>query len=389
MWTPEMRDTFVSRAVNSEEERGNQNGYWYNVMPKNQVPDEENPKKAAVTKALMNTILENPEYRIFALKIYDILMKKVMSNPFTRFHYNTNFVVQLKGGSSYMYLIGKADETFPYSDMDIVIYINPHLQSDVFNAIKDTLGTVVQQTISQYKRSIDFMFFSNREKMSQDKIDKQSNEQFVSDELIASFKEDYNEALSKISTDDGTFVSPFERNEFRNASSKQSFVIENSIAKKDSVVRIELPHFEMCERIPMRKTPLFCSVNRSIRFNRLADPGKGKLVGAFDLFRIRFNNLYIFKNEEDGKTYRESATADFIDISIAHQDDAELYDFWENGRMVLINDAVSNIWIVIPDIQTMLRDLYKMIHVYDCPEAKKDKRVKRYEALLEISRNKA
>ena len=381
MWTPMMRDEFISKALNSEDDRGNQGYYWFNVMPKNVAPDEENPKKALVTKALMNTILENPNYRIFALKIYDILINKVTSNPYTRQHYQTNFVIQVKGGSSYMYLLGKTDdEMFPHSDMDIVIYINPHMPEYAFNQLKDTLSTIVQQSISQYKRCIDFMFFSNKERMSKDQINKQACEQFLSDDLISAFKEDYNEALSKISGDEGTFVSPFEGNEFRNAASKHSFIIENSNVKQDAVVRVEVPHFPMCERIPLRKSPLFCSSNKSIRFNRVS-ADKGEMIGAFDLFRIRFNNLFMFKDVEEDKMYRESITADFIDISIACQDDAELHDFWANGRMIVVNDVVANMWITMPDIQTMLRDLYKMIHVYECPESKKEKRIKRYKAL--------
>ena len=392
MWTPVMREGFVSRAVNSTEERGNQGYYWYNVMPKITTPDEEDPKKAMLTKALMNTIFANPEYRIFALKIYDILVKKITSNQFTRVHYQTNFVVQIKGGSSYMYLLGKADETFPYSDMDIVIYINPHLPKHLFDSLKDTLATIVLQTISQYKRAIDFMLFSNRDKMSPEQVSKQAMEQFVPDELIARFKETYNKALAEISnteTTKGTFVSPFEGNDFRNAASKHSCVIDNSRVKENAVVRIEVPHFKLCERIPLKKTPMFCSYNKTIKFNRIQDPSKGHVQGSFDLFRIRFNNLYMSSDNEDNKTYRENVTADFIDISISNQDDAELHDFWSHGKMVLVNDVVSGMWLVIPDILTMVRDLYKMLHIYECPEAKREKREKRYKALLDIMKNNA
>lgn len=385
MWTPAVRNNFITSAINSTDERGHQGQYWFNVLPKNNKPDEENPKKAAVTHALMNTIFINPQYRIFALKIYDILINKITSNQFTRQHFNKNIVVMLKGGCSYSYLLGSATETFPYSDIDLVIYINPNLPTSVFDNLKETLNAIVLQTISQYKRAIDFMFFSNKERMTEEQIRRQAAEQFIPDELIEQLKEDFIKALHDISTEDGTFVSPFEGNEIRNTASKYSFIIEKSIANEDAVVRVEVPHFEQCERIPLRKSPMFCTHNRTITFNRVN--GDKEVKGNFDLYRIRFNNLYMYKDnesEDPEKLYRENVTADFIDISIASQDDAELQDFWQHGRSVFVHDIHSNIWMVIPDAVTMLNDLYKMLTVYECPEAKRDKRQRRYDALSAI-----
>lgn len=387
VWTPQMRNEFVMNAVTCEEERGRKGPYWFNVLPKNNKPDEENPKKAAVTNVLMNTIFENPKYRIFALKIYDILINKIMGNPLTRMHYTKNIVVQLKGGTSYTYLIGEAHEDFPYSDLDIVIYINPYLPSHLFAQIKDTLSTIVLQTISQYKRSIDTMFFSNKERLAPEQLERQP-EQFLSDELIASFKTDYNEALASLNNEEGTYLSPFENNEFRNAASKQSYMICNSKVQENSVVRVELPHFELCERIPLRKTPMLCSHNKTIDFNRMGNDHDSNLKGAFDLYRIRFNNLYVpaEKNIEESsdRVVRENITADFIDISIAGQEDAELLHFWNYGRYLTINDSASNIWITIPDASTMLNDLWKMLNLYECPEAKKERRRKRFSILEKL-----
>jgi hypothetical protein len=385
LWTPQMRNDFVKKALSSEEERGHNGPYWFNVLPKNTKPDEENPKKSAVTKVLMNTIFENPQYRIFALKMYDILINKIMGNPFTRPHFMKNIVVQLKGGVSYTYLIGESNDDFPYSDLDIVIYINPYLPTDFFKQIKDTLSTIVLQTISQYKRSIDFMFFSNKERFTPEQIERQNAEQFLSDDLIDSFKADYNEALASLSDDKGTYLSPFENNEFRNAASKQSYMICNSNVKENSVVRVELPHFEMCERIPLRKTPMLCSYNKTIDFNRLGNDNDSSMKGAFDLYRIRFNNQYVSsETNTDDRIIRENITADFIDISIAGQEDVELISFWNYGRYLTINDTASNVWITIPDAATMLDDLWKMLNLYECPEAKKEKRQKRFEILEKL-----
>jgi hypothetical protein len=383
IWTPSDRDNFIATALNSPDERGNENNYWFNVMPKHEKADDENLKKTAITGALMKTIFETPKFRIFALKMYEILIGKITGNQYTRQHYNRNIVVMLKGGTAYTYLTGADSEIFPYSDLDIVIYINPYLPQVVFNTIKDTLNTIVLQTISQYKRCIDFMFFSNKERMTEDQIRKQSGEQFIPDNIIAEFKHEYVKNLNEISTDEGTFVSPFEGNEFRNAASKHSYIIDNSCVQEDHVVRVEVPHFPACERIPLKKTPMFCSFNSTINFNRVE--GNENLKGVFDLYRIRFNNLYMFKDPEDEeKTYRENITADFIDISIAGQDDAELKDFWNFGSTLLINDYTANMWLVIPDARSMLNDLYKMLTLYECPEGKKEKRMKRFEAIKKI-----
>lgn len=401
-WTPSMRNSFIATALNSDKEKGNNGPYWFNVFPKSNKPDEESPKKALVTKALMNTIFSNPKYRIIVLKIYEILINKITSNPFTRQHYHKNIMVVLKGGVSYTYILGKADDTFPYSDLDVVVMINPHLPQAVFESIKEALNTIVLQTISQYKRSIDFMFFSNRNRMSQEQVDKQRAEQFMSDELVEQFQKDYNAAISELCDDscDGMFVSPLESNEFRNAASRHSYIIANSHTHAESVVRVDVPHFEMCERIPLKKTPLFCSHNRSISFNRNADKQHQQLKGAFDLYRIRFNNMFVPNVPEtaddassdsgssnhggSGRLRREHVTADFVDISIPAQDDVELREFWNNGRILMVNDITSNIWLAIPDLPTMINDLHKMLTVYECPEAKRAKRQLRYDILKNL-----
>jgi hypothetical protein len=41
-------------------------------------------------------------------------------------------------------------------------------------------------------------------------------------------------------------------------------------------------------------------------------------------------------------------------------------------------------WLVIPDARSMLNDLYKMLTLYECPEGKKEKRMKRFEAIKKI-----
>ncbi len=380
IWTSEDRNEFIEYALNMKDnDRGRRGPYWFNTMSKISKPDNENENKAKVTNVLMNTIFKKPEYRVIALRIYQILLEKIFSHAMIRDLYQRDIVILLKGGSSYTYLIGGNNDIFPYSDLDIVIYINPNLPKEEFENVKYLVNTLVLQTISQYKRTIDHMLFLN----------KPNSDQFLSEELVEKFKEDYERALNEIDDKRGVFVSAFESIASRNACSKYSFIIADSLVDEDKVVRVEIPHFENCERIPLRKTPLFCSHNRSISFNRTGDD-KMEIKGCFDLYRLRWNNLFVIDPELEETASEtspcnsmsyESATADFIDISIPGYEDAELKDFWSHGRFMNVFDSYANIWISIPDYVSVMNDLHKMLYVYECPEAKREKRQKKYDFL--------
>jgi hypothetical protein len=382
-----MRNNFIEEARTGDNDKGNKGYYWFNVMPKINKPDEENPKRTEATRALMNTIFQNPKYRVIALRIYEILVHRMLANPFIRLHYQTNLVVMLKGGTAYTYMVGYSDETFPYSDLDLVICINPFLEEALFKQIKDSVNIIVLQTISQYKRSIDYMFFSGaRDHMTPEQHQRHSNDMMLPPHLLEEFKEDYIRALSAIKIDgvEGSFYAPFESTEIRNAASKHSFIITPSVAQTDAVVRVEVPHYEMCERIPLRRTPMVTSHNRTIDFNRSSKDGE-MLKGCFDLYRLRLNNLFVPDEQKDeNRVHRESVMADFIDISIPSQNDIELIEFWQKGRTVMVKDICMDLWIVIPHIHVMVDELYKMMSVYECPEAKREKRQKRYEALKSL-----
>jgi hypothetical protein len=359
----------VTEALNSKVGKGQKDMYFYNVLPKNTKPDEEDPKRALMTSTLANVIFSNPKYRIIALKIYDILVDKIFCNYVTGRYAQNDIRVILKGGTSYTYLFEGSSGDFPFSDLDIVIYINPKIVE--YERVKAELNTIVLQTISQYKRTMDHMFFLN----------KPIKDQFLDADTIESFKHDFNEAVKDIENDAGEFLSAFESTEFRNISSRYSFIIDHSNAMPDSVVRVEMPHFDKCECIPLRKSPLFCSHNKTIDFNRQNGSAE-EVKGHFDLYRIRWNNSFVPKEQPlPNKLIRENVAADFIDISIASREDSELIDFWEHGMCVMVHDEAANMWILVPDVHTAINDLYKMLYVYECPEAKKEKRMKKYEAL--------
>lgn len=380
MWTQHRRNAFIDFALKSVEEKGMDGRYGFNVLPKVNNPVEiEDERRNKVTSAFMNTIFSNPEYRIIALKLYEILIDKIRNNPNTAMHYNKNIMVVMKGSTAYTYLVKRVDDVFNYSDLDIVIYINPNLTKLVFDSLKYALNTIVLQTISQYKRTIDLMFF----------LDDYNNETFLPPHIIRKFKQDYQNALSALDNETGRFVSPFPMDgkcEYRNLASKNSFIIANSKVKDDTVVRVEVPHFEWCECIPLRRTPMFCSHNRTLDFNRVQGKEDGTVMkGQFDLYRIRLNTLYVPREQSrENFIQKENIVADFIDISIAAREDCELAEFWEHGQCMLVRDDATNIWISIPDGWTCMADLHKMLNVYECTEAKREKRQRRYCALKEF-----
>lgn len=384
-WTSADRDAFVQKALSSEDKRGCSSPFWFNVLPKVSCPDNEDARRGAATKALMNVIFGTPEYRILALKVYDILLQKIASHPETSRMYLKHIVVVLKGGTAYTYVVSDRPDVFPFSDLDIVVAIDPSLPPPVFERVKAVVDTIVLQTISQYKRMLDHMLFLN----------KPINDQVLSPDAIRRFKQDFMAAFETLSDESGAFLSPVSATDVRNGVSRHSFILSDSIVQPGSVVRVEVPHFERCECIPLRKTPVICSHNRSIRFNRT--PGAAsEAVGHFDLYRIRMN--FMFLKQDDGECSTTSASssnssdkaydclaADFIDISVLAQDDAELHDFWRHGVLTSVYDRSVRMWITIPDVPTMLDDLHKMLHVYECPEAKRERREVRHRVLSEYA----
>lgn len=383
-WTPVDRNEFIEHAVTSKSYKGYKGPYNYRVFPKSNGNDSEDPRRSLLTQTLAKVVYEkSPEYRALSLKFYQLLMTKIMEH-FPPEVFCNDIVVLLKGGNSYAFLLSeKYPEEFPFSDLDVVIYINPYLPSDYFNNIKNTISTIVLQTISQYKRTLDHMLF----------INKPIQGAFLTDEQIAAFKRDFNQALGEVQCEDGFFMSPFENDQIRNSCSKNSYLIENSKVHEKSAVQIEVPHFDRCERIPLRKTPLFASFNKTISFKR---DKNDSLNGDFELYRLRFNCVFVSNNTDEGSegecddnasdvsSKEERVTADFIDVSIALQDDAELIDFWNRGRYLNILDKISGVWFSIPDGMSCLMDLQKMLTVYDCPEHKREKREKKFMRLKQI-----
>ena len=373
-WTPETRNEFIKEAVNSKESHAQKGYYHYNVLPKVVgVSENEDPRRAMATEAFAKSIFygSNKMYRRIMICFYELLMYKFYSNPYTSPYIGTSIVVLIKGSNAYAYATcEKYPEDFKFSDMDIVVYINPTLHDEFFATLEKTARVTVQQAISQFKRTLDHMFC----------LHKNIDDQFMSDELIESFKKEFADNLASISTPTAEFQSPLSDDMVRNYCSRNSFMIANSKVNEDSVVRIEVPHYDRCERIPLRRTPFFASHNQTIDFVR----DNSNSVGSFDLDRLRLNIKYVERDEEGAIIKEERIPVDFIDVTIASKKDAELIDFWNNGCCLYVLDKNVNSWLLIPSIPSCIADLDKMLNKYDCPESKREKRNTRMQKLRQI-----
>ncbi len=382
-WTSIDRNLFIKKAVEeSVDLRGCKGNYWFNVMPKTTGVMEsldEDDKRSKITEALANSIYNsNPKFQSISLKVYEMLMFKINNNPnLSRFDIS-NIMVVIKGSNAYAMLVATYQnedirKTFPWSDLDMVILINPNLPDAEFYRIKNIVHTLVVQTISQLKRTLDHMLF----------LDRPINDSFLTKEEVEEFKSHFDNELNMRSTDTEKFVSPFTSDSIRNACSRNSFVIVDSVGHENSVVRVEVPHFDKCECIPLRKTPLFCSYNDTLNFNRVEN-SSGQLTANFSLYRMRFNTIVVVADDGSDDIKEERCTADFIDITIASKEDCELVDFWRHGRCVMVWHPYINTWTAIPDMQTCVYDLYKMLYVYQCPTNKIVKRQQKYAVMQKL-----
>lgn len=382
-WTALERDDFIKNALNSTEQKGQKGYYRFNVYPKLSgiSIDTEDIHKTRMTNALAHTVfMKNPEYRLIPLKFYDVLVQKIKTSAFVNEHFMSTFFVILKGSTAYNFLLQDTYvNDFPYSDMDIVIYINPFISSDLFNALRASLNSILLQVLSQYKRTIDHMLFLKR--------DNPVSSGFMNESTIEQFKTDLKTAFEEISDNNNTYITPFESAEIRNGCSKHSFVIRDSQAIENSVVRVEVPHFEKCERIPLRRTPLLASYNSSLNFKR-ENKIDADMKGEFDLYRLKLTCLHMSYDEEKNESKEHKISIDFIDVTIANKEDSELVDFWMHGRCIQLYETTTDIWVTLPDINTCLQDLYKMLFVYECPEYKREKRMRKYEIMQRICVNK-
>lgn len=291
---------------------------------------------------------------------YQMLSSKIYAQTFRR----NNTRVLIKGSNVYHYYVDKMDTNETMSDMDLVIYINPNLSYHTWQQIKQDVHVITLDTMSRYKHAMDGMFCYNNP----------MHDRFLSHEEIVEVKNTYSENLSKIIVPGGRILSPFSSDTVRNSVSRNSFVVTESKAWPDHNVKVDVPHFFMCDQLFLPRTPIYLSHNCTIRFK------KDEIIGDFDLFRIKVNNQKAF----DNSSAWETVSSDFIDISVPNINDTGLNVFWKNAKTMNVLDSATGMWVEIPDIETYTSDLEKMLVCYDCPESKREKRSKRLDVLKSI-----
>lgn len=385
IFTPQDRDRMIKTAINSTKD-GSNIYYQYKNKPIQKYEDiVEDPLKNEVTLALARVIYtKDPNYKKIVYEFYDRLERNFILDNFIKYHYK-DIIVLVKGNHAYKMLSPNNED--PWSDMDIIININPKLNRDMFCELKKRLTIIVHTTLSQYKDSLDSMFcFEKNFK----------NKSFLSIDTINKFKKDYQSSLDIIDFNnnneykDVCFYNPFPiDNEIliRNKSSKNSQIILKNEVLKDYNSIIEIPHFEFCERIPLRRTPIFVSSNFTIKFKRDVNE---LYTGSFDLHRLKINN-HMSYIDSSGTKKTKSISSDFIDVVINNYDDSELLQFWNTPQFTTCCINIpnpcypgQNYTINIPHIDTIINDLDKMINIYQCAHTKKEKHVKKLQILKDL-----
>lgn len=407
-WTPLEREDWINECMNSNEERIVRDGFIGNLMLKQteNANDNEDPRRNFVTSCLARTLYGNhPLIKRLSLCFYKSLMLRMEQNSFLTLMYRRkSFVVMIKGSNAYKMLLRHVPHDIDYSDLDIIMFINPHLEDELFEQIRSSLVILVSQVMSRYKKDLDATLFTADEMMEESILKKS----FVNDfkKCYKIFVKEYNETGYKI-------ITPFESKKVRNFCSKRSFIITHSTSQEDHVVRVEIPHMNKCEFIPLKKTPLVFSYNKTIEFKRDIE---GKYIAKFDLLRLRLNNMLVPEEEtleqldDDTDTvsingsviedvedvyydYKKCRVvpADFIDVSIPYKNDAELLDFWNSGgykRCYEIYDRFVGTNLMIPNVNECIRDLSNILHVYTNSHMKTEKRQKRLDMFKQLDENR-
>ena len=334
----------VHDVAKHSETNGNIYNCNYKIYPKQQHVAEIDDGKVLAAMQLASLIYCN-EYARFALDFFNDLRSKLQT------YYPVNHVIPLIKGSTALALYFKDDEMlskqFPFSDIDIIIKINPKLPN--FKYIRNHVKVLVGQTMAQHKKNLDKLLFKSYH--SQGKYDNYINPTVFKEKHISTFK-------------DIDIVSPFMDDTIRNSCSYTSFYLTNSSVMKDKVVKIDEQHFEHAEKIPLDRTPIFCSINDTIH-----NVTNGKTT-KFDLFRMKWNMI----DCESGS----KIAVDFIDCIIPDIEDSELSNFMLESTMYIQRFGYT---VYIPTLETLAQDLWNMIYVYDCPDSKKNMRLIKLETL--------
>lgn len=360
---------------------------------------EENPFAKSMTSALCDTLYDKANSHTFGkivLLFYHDLLERLRKNRFLLFHLNMkNFYVSIDGGRSLSMAYSWDPILNKNSDLDITICINPFLDDKTFDQIFEAVQNIVHQALSAHKKVLDNMFFFDR-------VNDNVKKPLTKDEILE-FKRLYIDRVQSESEKTGVqYFSPFENNEMRNAASTLSFILEDNISEASQgevVMHIQVPHLPGSERLPLPKSPIFVSknhiepgettvklgntdvkINRNLyiyrlKMNNLVEQPANKIKMTLDVLEDGYVKLYV-----DQTKRLQIVPAEMIDITIPMKNDTELLDKWMNERVIEYVDPVTNGVFHIPDIYSSMRELQKMLTIYNCP-LKRDQRLAKLQRL--------
>lgn len=363
---------------------------------------QENLDAKNMTSALCDTLFDGQNHQKFGkivVLFYHDLVERFRKNRFLHFHMNLkNFYVIIDGGRSLAMAYSWDSILNKNSDLDITICINPFLDDKTFDQIFEAIQYIVHQALSAHKKVLDNMFFF-------DKVNDHLKKPLTEEEVLE-FKKTHIERVQMESKESGVqYFSPFENKENRNAASTPSFILEENISDAEVMMHIQVPHLPGSERLPLPKTPIFVSKNH-------IKPGKTtvnlndiemKINRDFYLYRLKMNNLveqpvdkiklnFDVQEDEHVKLSMNSmkrlkvVPTEMIDITIPMKNDTELLDKWMNERVIEYVDPVSYGIVHIPDIHSSMRELQKMLTIYNCP-LKREQRLAKLQRLDYYLRN--
>lgn len=360
--TPEQLCELIDTATHSTEEKGKVNECFFKLLEKKEGASEVSETRQNISDALGKLIYSgNGKYSEISLCVFQQLYKKLA-------WYGTDCVkIFIKGKNA----IALQLDGFDFSDLDIGIYINPSLPKNRFDEIYGEVNTVCGQVIAKHKQLLDRTFFRTREGVPG----------IFDNDTKAEFEKEHIVAFNSVDV-----TSCFVSSDFRNISSASSIMITDSLVCDSRVVRIELPHFKHAERIPLDRTPIFCSVNDTI----IKQFDDGRLCNI-KLYRIKWGAVVesddgdispseqSVDSDETPSIVATKTCADFIDITIPRQDDTELLDFYNNQGFLKNSQLTAfvlwNGWkLTCASIKECVRDLVKGVSLFDCPQSKKDKK---------------
>jgi len=389
VFTSEDRDAIIAHAAGATEtlSKGDVTGFKYRLLEKLNAPSEIDTQSTQATQALANVVFHGePRFRLVTMLFMKKLSGFLSESPVLRSNAN-NYVVVVKGGTAY-HLIAQGSEQadkLPAGDFDVSIYINPYIPAFAFNSIHAQIKRTVLRAISDAKSRLDTTFFLH-------KGFPQAGNDWLTPQEVEAFKDAH---IAECQAHG--LVSPFESTDVRNAISGNSFMIINSDTMPETkVVRVEVPSFKFCERIPLRRTPVSASVNETIDFWST----NGTVHRRFELYRLKMNvgapkvNVGTFV-EEDGhvllgiRPSYQKVHSDLIDVSIPLQGDHEGTMFWNNlmtarGMSVTMHFDINHIPVLVPSVQACINDLEMMLNVYECPEGKRGKREEKLQVLKSL-----